>query len=360
MFNLMYYFILFLITITCSCTSNHTDMPTQAMLNTQSSSNVKITNGRWIEVPNAPTHRERHNDIWMLNDSIGWIVNGSGDVYKTHNGGMEWKLIFQKEYTHFRSVLFVDSLRGFAGNIGTDVTAGALDTIPLYQSNDGGYSWTPVQIQGKTVKGLCNFYQYNDKVIFGTGRMGGGGFFIKTTDGGKTWNAWDFSNQIGLAIDCFFTSEQEGFIFGGTDSLVRNSKPAIWKTQNGGKKWKKIYEQASTTSATCWKVHFPTPNIGYVSVLDHKNNATFIKTIDAGHTWTTHSLANTHYASKGVFFINEQQGWIGGDKDKNTLYTQDGGNTWATDSILGTSINRFRQTKKRILAIGNRIYYFNY
>jgi hypothetical protein len=58
--------------------------------------NLDRGSGTWTLLPNAPRASgalDRHDDIFFVNPSTGWLVNGNGDVWQTTNGGDNWSLL---------------------------------------------------------------------------------------------------------------------------------------------------------------------------------------------------------------------------------------------------------------------------
>ncbi|MBL0280585.1 MAG: hypothetical protein IPQ11_09640 [Bacteroidetes bacterium] len=105
----------------------------------------KLQAQTWQELPNAPAAQFVNDDIFFINDNIGWMVNLDGFIYKTIDGGDTWDTLIIQPGTAFRSIGFFDEMNGYCGNLGpgswiTETT----DTIPLYQTHDGGTTWTPV------------------------------------------------------------------------------------------------------------------------------------------------------------------------------------------------------------------------
>ena len=39
---------------------------------------------------NAPSYKGKQDDIFFLNEKMGWYVNGSGKKFKSYDGGETW------------------------------------------------------------------------------------------------------------------------------------------------------------------------------------------------------------------------------------------------------------------------------
>ena len=103
--------------------------------------------GSWDDLPNAPfLNNYKHDDIYFINPDIGWVVNGpinvgdSGMIHKTTDGGLSWTRQLTVSRSRFRSVAFVDSLKGFVGNVGAGISSSVTDTNIFYKTLDGGIS----------------------------------------------------------------------------------------------------------------------------------------------------------------------------------------------------------------------------
>ena len=312
----------------------------------------------WKKLHNAPSIKGKQDDLFFINTETGWSVNGQGKIFKTTDGGEQWDTLVNKPGTYFRCIAFTDSLKGFAGNIGTDYYPGVTDTIPLYQTFDGGKTWNPVSnINGPVVKGICNLFILDKTHIYGVGRVGGPCFIIKSNDGGNSWTSQELNKEMGMLIDCKFFSSDTGYIFGCSNNNNSNGRSLILGTTDGGKTWQEKFISKDTMEL-CWKASFPSSKVGYVSVLSYDSTSTFIKTIDGGITWNEYRMIDVGYEAKGVGFINENVGWIAGEGIKMPAYkTTDGGKTWQADHSLGPYINRFRFINNKVgYAIGASIY----
>src|SRR5690349_7858901 len=72
----------------------------------------------WRQLPNTPGGGTiRHDDIQFLDPLNGW-ASQNPYIFHTTNGGLTWTTNFTKTGAHFRSVTFMNSNVGFAGNLG--------------------------------------------------------------------------------------------------------------------------------------------------------------------------------------------------------------------------------------------------
>ncbi|MBL0047776.1 MAG: hypothetical protein IPP32_06735 [Bacteroidetes bacterium] len=328
----------------------------------------------WKKLENAPTYKGKQDDIFFLNDTLGWYVNGAGKIYKTYDGGESWAEKINKPGTYFRCIGFSDSLNGFAGNIGTDYFPGVTDTLPLYQTKDGGTTWNAIQnVKGPQVKGLCAIEIVYKKfinagvldykpIIYAGGRVGGPAFLMKSNDLGKTWFSQDMSAYCNMILDIKFVSADTGFVFAGSDAEVEKSNGKILYTVDGGKNWKAVY-QSNRPYELMWKGTFASRKVAYATLQNYNPDSTItqryvVKSFDGGLHWQEIPLVNDFKCTEfGVAFADEKLGWVGARK---TGYeTQDGGLSWK-ETEMGKAVNKIRILKsgKKICgyAIGSNVY----
>lgn len=301
----------------------------------------------WAKLATEP-YRGKQDDIYFINPQTGWYVNGSGKIFKTTDGGATWALKLHQPGTYFRTIAFVDERRGFAGNIGTEYYPNVTDTIPLYETGDGGDTWTPVTtISGPAVKGLCaiDIVRSGDKTrITAAGRVGGPALMMVSEDGGGTWTSSTLADVAGPILDVHFFDLKNGILCSGTDARTEKSNALILLTGDGGKTWTKQYQSSRPFEIT-WKASFPTRNVGYVTIQNYNpdNSVTsryVAKTIDGGVTWSEVKLVDDFAVREfGVGFIDATTGWVG--TTTSGFETTDGGLTWNRVE-LGKAVNKIR------------------
>ena len=177
--------------------------------------------------------------------------------------------------------------------------------------------------------------------------VGDNGLALKTVDGGKTWQRIKISDKT--FNDVFFVG-QKGWIVGGNRLIL--------STDDGGNIWKKKMESPNQSTdiltmlpnGTCppqessanslTKVFFINKDKGFIVGADR----TILKTEDGGSSWVEVSLdcmetmmeeliMNGIFSINfyGVFFLNEDSGWIVGDSG-TILHSEDSGKEWTVQN----------------------------
>ncbi|MFN0187236.1 MAG: hypothetical protein ACKVQV_00885, partial [Bacteroidia bacterium] len=277
---------------------------------------IKSNSQSWSMLPNSPSSASfRHDDIFFINNDTGWVCNVDGKIYKTIDGGNNWVTQLNQPNTSFRCIGFATPLKGWAGNLGTGRWSPTIDTLPLYETNDGGLTWQPVSnISGTLPKGICGINIVNDSTVYAVGRVGGPAYLLKTIDAGSTWQSIDLNLLAFQLVDCKFFSKDTGLVVGGFPGpSYTTSKYRILYTTDGGLNWQ-VVASGLNTSKNCWKVDFTNRLVGYVSVESNGTNDTIpvLKTIDGGLTWQEKIYSTTFNTyQQGIGFINDSVGWCG-------------------------------------------------
>lgn len=315
----------------------------------------------WQLLPNSPSAGFRHDDLFFINADTGWVVNVDGYIYKTMDGGNSFITQWHDSAVSFRCVGFANANRGWAGNLGPGAWSPTFDTMPLYETFNGGTTWQPVtNISGPLPKGLCGISVVNESVIYAVGRIKGPSFIMKTTNGGASWVSVNFSGFFNtrLLIDCHFFSADTGIVVGSTGTTANDEHYAVYYTANGGNSWQKVAGMDSNAfNGHGWKISFPSRKTGYVSIeSDHADSIPILKTTDGGLTWSEKMWSRPNLFNQGIGFINDSTGWSGSPA-KKVKQTFNGGETWLPCDTFVANYNRFRKVNNQVAyASGNRIW----
>ena len=318
---------------------------------------ITLRGATWKKLETTP-YKGKQDDIFFTDPDHGFYVNGGGLIYKTADGGKTWTEKLKQPGTYFRAVGFANERHGFAGNLGPDYFPGVTDFTALYETEDGGDSWHPsTAASAKLPKGagVCAIDVLKNKfinaghldertIIHVAGRVGGPAYMLRSVDEGRSWTSIDMNAWTSMVLDVKFFDANTGIVAGASDGEIEKSHARILRTTDSGKSWTKVYESARPFENT-WKVSFPTPETGYVTIQnydeDPKNVRRYVaKTTDGGKTWRELPLVDDHEQSEfGVAFASADVGWVGARK--GGYETLDGGKTWRFVD-MGRAVNKIR------------------
>ena len=260
----------------------------------------------WLKLPTEP-YRGKQDDVFFVDESVGWYGNGGGKLYKTLDGGQTWTRQLDRAGSFVRALGFVDEHLGFFGNIGPGYFPNVTDEVPLYRTRNGGDVWEPVAISGPQIAGICAINVFKEPVI----------------------NAGTLDHRV------------------------------VLRTADGGQTWSAVHEGRRPFELT-WKMSWPSEQVGYVTVQSYDPAASasrryVAKSTDGGLTWTERLLVDDARVREfGVGFVDEQFGWVGAAP--HGFETRDGGDTW-TPAAMGAAVNKIRVVPGRqggcaVFAIG--------
>ncbi|MFI5173093.1 MAG: T9SS type A sorting domain-containing protein [Chitinophagales bacterium] len=300
----------------------------------------------WFVYPGTPSDT-RFDDIFFINDSVGWAVNSSGEIYKTINGSNGWEL--QESYfDYFRSVEFFDENVGFAGSLYGN----------LYKTINGGENWTNISgLLPEPFDGICGMSAADDSSIYACGIWHSPAFIFKSTDRGLSWEYIDMSDYAEDLVDIKFLDAMHGFAT-GTDANTSLGGVILY-TDDGGSTWTpKVH--SNYPYEYIWKIQFLDALNVYGSVEDNTatNDPRIVISHDGGMNWEIKTIADEYYNIEMIGFINVDTGWVGGWFD-GAFETFDGGETWDMN-YFGRNLNRFFKLNDNLAyASGETIYVYS-
>ncbi len=290
----------------------------------------------------------RNDDIYFVNDSIGYVAGGNRKIIsKTIDGGNNWTTNFVNG-AYLRSIKFIDESTGFCGS---------LDSA-LFMTTDSGSTWTDISPTiNPRPKGICGLSIPDDSTIYGCGIYNEPAFIIKSTDRGLTWTYIDMSVYAKALVDIHFVSRDTGFAVGRANPLSDGG--VILRTTDGGLTWQSVFKTMRNLDYV-WKIQSPDGNnyFGSVSSVPNSPNTSFLKSTNKGLNWTQSIVDTTWYDIQMIGFIDSLKGWTGG---ATTLFeTNDGGQTWnstASTIVGGNYYNRFiKKNDSSAFISGGKIY----
>jgi photosystem II stability/assembly factor-like uncharacterized protein len=251
-----------------------------------------------------------------------------------------------------------------------DAQNGWLQTLDgrLLRSEDEGHTWFDVTPDGISIADSFFLDRSTAWVTLANGPYSH--TLYRTTDGGRTWGAFDisiYSNLVGFSPFLTFTDAQHGWAVGGADcSNAANGAGCpfpIYQTDDGGQTWSApetiSYPQALLPGSPKYgiplTIQSPTTIWAASWYYDIPNPITFYLTRDASRTWKKVSIPNAavervsgtpgalptvipggppSFSLQMPTFLSDREGFfatvtqLAGQMVLTVYRTQDGGETW--------------------------------
>jgi photosystem II stability/assembly factor-like uncharacterized protein len=283
--------------------------------------------------------------------SVVYVASASGGLWKTTNGGVTWKPIFERQGTLSIGDIALAPSNPEVVWVGTgesNVRNSVSFGDGVYKSTDGGKTWQHMGLkETERVSAIAINPQNPDIVYIGAlghafGPNDERGVFM-TTDGGKTWTKTLYiDNEHGVA-DLEIDPTNPNILYAGMWSFERkpwthrsgSEKGGVYKSIDGGRTWNKLTNGLPKLMGRIGvRVAPSNPNVVYVIV--ESKDGTLYRSDDRGETFKLASK-NTDIVSRGFYYTRVRVDPTNENRIfavASTLYTSvDGGKTFR--SITG-------------------------
>ncbi len=300
---------------------------------------------RWRASGDISDAGDRWDGISFVHPDTGWAAGTMGGIQRTYDGGNSWQdlpsAFLDGVLPFYRTIAFASSTIGWVG---------CLREPMLRRTTDGGDSWIEIANLDTNIKGVCGLQALSTSTVYGVGAWStaifGTPHFIKSTNGGETFNYRAMNDYTSTIVDLNFSSNSVGMVGGSVDGGPSDGKAIILRTTDAGATWQTTYRD--TASGTqIWKFYRLNSDTVYAAVQSFLTDpASILISGDNGLTWKKILVADADgnspsSAIQAVGFVNGQHGWVGG-RGFNLFETTDGGNTWRKLTDTSSSVNKFQ------------------
>jgi photosystem II stability/assembly factor-like uncharacterized protein len=241
-------------------------------------------------------------DMHFVNDSTGWIVRSSGEIYKTSDFGDSWVYQPSGVDVGFSAIEFANADTGWLfGGAGI-----------ILNTSDGGDHWEARTGDPSLSSAYLSDVRFaDDHNGWAVGLVGGTGLIMHTSDGGLTWVSSPFVESPYLY--CMDVLDSLNLWIGGA---------SIWNSTDGGQSW----SLSSAPQLGPWfHLIAVNPQVIFASSLYF-----LVRTLDGGETWEDYYIGDD-LDPCDISFVDENNGWMAqcyGEAPGYIRRTTDGGATW--------------------------------
>ncbi len=249
--------------------------------------------------------------------NIYYVGAAAGGIFKTEDGGLSWKEIFEHESTaSIGALALVPSNPSviWAGTGEANVRNDVVDGHGVYLSTDAGHSWKFMglgdvgQISQILVDPLDPEVVYVGALGHAWGPNPDRGVF-RTTDGGKTWKKVLFANDSTGVADLEMQPGNAKVLFAAMWEFRRypwtmvdgGAGSGIYRSTDGGDTWKKLSKGLPEGTLGRIALAIAPTNPNHVYALIAAKKGMLWQSTDLGDTWTEVS-ENHSYDVRPFYF----------------------------------------------------------
>jgi photosystem II stability/assembly factor-like uncharacterized protein len=252
------------------------------------------------------------------NANIVYVASASGGLWKTINGGVTWKPIFERQPT-----ISIGDIALAPGNpdvvwVGTGESA-VRNSVSfgdgVYKSTDGGKNWQNMGLKDTEHISAIVINPQNPDIVY-VGALGHAfapnderGVFM-TTDGGKTWTKTLYIDREHGVSDLEIDATNPNILYAGMWSFERkpwthrsgSEKGGLYKSIDGGRTWSKLTNGLPKLLGRIGVRTAPSnPNVVYAIV--ESKEGTLYRSDDRGDTFKQVSK-QANIVSRGFYYTH--------------------------------------------------------
>ena len=280
------------------------------------------------------------------NPNLYYAGAAAGGVFKTINGGITWKAIFEHETTASVGAIALAPSNPDLLWVGTgeaNVRNDVIDGAGVYFSSDAGESWKCMGLQNAGQISRVIVDSQNPNIVF-VGALGHAwgpnaerGVF-RTLDGGKTWKKVLFVDETTGVADLAAQPGNSQVLYAAMWHFRRypwtledgGESSGIYRSTDGGDTWKKLTEGLPTGPLGRIAIAVSPSNPSHLYALIAAKKGMLWHSLDMGNHWS--ELSDNHAFDVRPFYFSRM---VISPVDENKIYflsfelmeSDDGGKT---------------------------------
>ncbi|MDG1873880.1 MAG: hypothetical protein P8J27_08210 [Mariniblastus sp.] len=176
-----------------------------------------------------------------------YVGVGAGGIWKTTNGGLTWKPIFNQESTFAIGDLTIapnDPSTIWVGTGECHVGRMSYSGTGVFKSEDAGQTWTNMGLHESFHIGQIAIDPQDSQTVYvaamGSRRSGGQRGIFKTTDGGKSFrHVLKAQTQVSF-VDLVIDPSQSGRVYASAWDRGNGSGSGVYRSDDNGESWTKL------------------------------------------------------------------------------------------------------------------------
>jgi len=227
---------------------------------------------------------------------------GAGGIWKTTNGGLTWKPIFNRESTFAIGDLTIAPSDPNTIWVGTGECHLSRTSYPgngVFKSVDAGETWTNMGLHESAQIGKIAIDPTNKNLVYvaAMGRKDSGGErgVYKTSDGGKSFKRVLYKGERVAFVDLVIDPTNPARLFAAGWDRSNQSKGGVFRSDDHGETWKRLAGGLleKQVDRIAIDVSASKPGVVYALMADRsspnlarrRNASILFRSDDAGETW---------------------------------------------------------------------------
>ena len=265
----------------------------------------------------------RISDVKIVQDdpATWYLAVGSGGVWKTENAGTTWKPLFDKQSSYSIGTIGLDPNNANHVWVGTGEDVGGRHVgfgDGVYKSTDGGANWKNMGLKESEHIARILIHPNDPNTVFVASQgplwsKGGERGLFKTTDGGKTWrNVLSAGPWTGVT-DVVMDPREPGRLYAATwqhhrtvaNYIGGGPESGIHISEDGGETWRKLTQglPKGNMGKIGLAISPQRPDVLYAAIeLDRRKGGTW-RSEDRGSTWK--KLSDVRGGGTGPHYYQE-------------------------------------------------------